>query len=69
MSPETVLAQRGDLKVTRADYDVELLRLPPDIRGGFATSEKRVADLLTRMLLTKEAPRRSRTRPGRCPIR
>ena len=54
MPPETVLAQRGDLKVTRADYDVELLRLPPDIRGGFATSEKRVADLLTRMLLTKE---------------
>ena len=54
MPPDTVLAQRGDLKVTRADYDVELLRLPPDIRGGFATSEKRVADLLTRMLLTKE---------------
>ena len=24
MSPDTVLAQRGDLKVTRADYDVEL---------------------------------------------
>ena len=54
MPPDTVLAQRGDLTVTRADYDIELLRLPPDIRGGFATSEKRVGDLLTRMLLTKE---------------
>ncbi|MBK7331025.1 MAG: hypothetical protein IPI87_00775 [Betaproteobacteria bacterium] len=47
-----MLAQRGDLKVTRADYDIELLRLPPDIRGGFATTERRVADLITRMLLS-----------------
>jgi parvulin-like peptidyl-prolyl isomerase len=54
MSPDTVLAESGGMKVTRRDYDIELLRLPPDIRGGFATSEKRVADLLTRMLLTKQ---------------
>ncbi len=54
MPPDTVLAESGGVKVTRADYDVELLRLPPNLRGGFATNEQRVADLLTRMLLTKQ---------------
>ena len=54
ISPETVLAEGAGSKVTFADFEVELLRLPPDIRGGFATSEKRVTDLITRMLLTKQ---------------
>lgn len=54
LPPDAVLAQSGKAKVTRADYDIELTRLPPEMRGGFATTEKRVADLLTRMLVTKE---------------
>lgn len=54
LPPDTVLAEAGGIKITRADYDVELQRLPPDLRGGFATNERRVADLLTRMLLTKQ---------------
>lgn len=54
LPPDTVLAESGKAKITRADYDLELTRLPPDLRGGFATTEKRVADLLVRMLVTKE---------------
>lgn len=54
LPPDTVLAERGPAKVTRADYELELTRLPADLRGGFATNEKRVADLLTRLLVTKE---------------
>jgi len=54
LPPDAVLAERGAAKVTRADYEIELTRLPPDLRAGFATSEKRVADLLTRLLVTKE---------------
>lgn len=54
LPPDAVLAERGAAKITRADYELELTRLPPDLRPGFATSEKRVADLLTRMLVTKE---------------
>jgi parvulin-like peptidyl-prolyl isomerase len=53
MAPETVLADNGIARVTRADYDLELTKLPPAIRGGFATSEKRVVDLINRMLVTK----------------
>jgi peptidyl-prolyl cis-trans isomerase C len=53
MPPETVLADNGIARVTRADYDLELTRLPANIRAGFATSEKRVADLINRLLVTK----------------
>lgn len=54
MAPDTVLIQSGGVAVTRADYDVDLLRLPPSLRGGFATDERRVGDLLVRMLLTRQ---------------
>ena len=53
MPGDTVLADNGIARVTRADYDLELTRLPPDMRGGFATSEKRVADLISRLLVTR----------------
>ena len=53
MAPETVLADNGLARVTRADYDLELTRLPDRIRGGFATSEKRIVDLINRILVTK----------------
>lgn len=53
MSPDTVLADNGIARVTRADYDLELTRLPEQVRGGFATSEKRVVDLINRLLVTK----------------
>ncbi|HET9340504.1 MAG TPA: peptidylprolyl isomerase [Casimicrobiaceae bacterium] len=53
MSPDTVLADNGIARITRADYDLELTKLPPAVRGGFATSEKRVVDLINRMLVTR----------------
>jgi peptidyl-prolyl cis-trans isomerase C len=48
-----VLVENAYAKVTRADYEAELLRLPPETRGGFANNPKRVYELLTRLLLTK----------------
>jgi peptidyl-prolyl cis-trans isomerase C len=50
---DEVLVENSYAKVTRGDYDAELLRLPPDMRAGFANSGKRVYDLLARLLLTK----------------
>jgi peptidyl-prolyl cis-trans isomerase C len=52
-SPDDVLVENSHAKVTRGDYEAELLRLPPDMRGGFANNGKRVYDLLSRLLLTK----------------
>jgi len=53
MPPDAVLADNGVVRITRADYDRELERLPPDMRHGFATTERRVADLISRMMLTR----------------
>jgi hypothetical protein len=43
-----VLADNGIARVTRADYDLELTAPAAGTRGGFATSEKRVVDLINR---------------------
>jgi len=48
-----VLVENRWAKITRGDYEAELLRLPADIRGGFAFDAKRVTDLLVRMLVSK----------------
>lgn len=53
MDPNAVLADNGVVRITRADYDLELQRLPAELRGGFPTSERRVADLIARMLATR----------------
>jgi len=52
-NPDEVLVENRWTKITRAEYEAELLRLPADIRGGFAVSLKRVTELLTRLLVTK----------------
>lgn len=60
-SPEDVVLVSNSLaKVTRADYDAELLKLPPEIRPGFANNARRVNDLLTRMLLQKSLAAQAR---------
>jgi len=57
---DQVLVENRWAKVTRADYEAELTRLPPDIRGGFAVNGKRVYDLLTRLLVTKSLAAQAR---------
>ena len=49
----TVLISNSVTSITRAEYDAELMKLPVDLRGGFANSAKRVNDLLVRMLQQK----------------
>ena len=55
-----VLVENQLARVTRGDYEAELLRLSPDIRGGFANSGKRVYDLVTRLLVTKSLAAQAR---------
>lgn len=52
-APSTVLIRNGLATLTRADYDFEITRLPPETRGGFGTDPARVNGLLNRMLVTK----------------
>jgi parvulin-like peptidyl-prolyl isomerase len=58
--PDQVLVENRWAKVTRGDYEAELLRLPPERRGGFAVDGKRVIDLLVRMLVTKSLAAQAR---------
>lgn len=55
-----VLVENRWAKVTRGDYEAELLRIPANIRGGFATDKKRVTDLLVRMLVGKSLATQAR---------
>ena len=51
--PPDVLARNRWIVLTRADYDAALSRVPEKQRYEFATSPKRVQDLLNSLLLTK----------------
>jgi len=52
-APDDVLAENATVKLTRADYEAELQRLPADYRSAFASDPKRVTDLLNNMVLGK----------------
>lgn len=55
-----ILISNSYATVTRAEYDAELLRLPPDLREGFANNARRVNDLLLRMLVQKSLAAQAR---------
>jgi peptidyl-prolyl cis-trans isomerase C len=64
--PPDVLAKNRWVQLTRADYDAALARIPEKMRFEFATSPKRVQDLLNTLLLTKTLAAQARahgTRP------
>ena len=64
--PPDVLAKNRWVQLTRADYDAALARVPEKSRFDFATSPKRVQDLLNTLLLTKTLAAQARahgTRP------
>jgi peptidyl-prolyl cis-trans isomerase C len=51
--PDDVLAENALVKITRADYETELDRLPADMRAAFATDTRRVTALLNNLLVGK----------------
>jgi peptidyl-prolyl cis-trans isomerase C len=53
LSPDAVLVSAPGARITKSDYDNELLRLPPDLRPGFANNARRIDDLLQRMIVTR----------------
>jgi len=50
---DPVLVENGPVKVYRSDYEAELMKVPPDIRAGFGNNQRRISDLLTRLLVQK----------------
>jgi peptidyl-prolyl cis-trans isomerase C len=50
---DPVLVENGTVKIRKSDYELELQRLPGDIRPGFANNERRINELLRRMLIER----------------
>ncbi len=53
VAPDEVLVESATVRLTRADYEAELQRLPPANRAGFGSDPKRVISLLNNMLVGK----------------
>ncbi|MBU6485283.1 MAG: peptidylprolyl isomerase [Betaproteobacteria bacterium] len=51
--PPDVFAKSHWMELTRADYDAALAKLPENLHWEFATSPKRIQDLLNGLLLNK----------------
>jgi peptidyl-prolyl cis-trans isomerase C len=51
---DTILLRRGDIAITRADWDAEMQRIPPKDRADFTANPRRVQQLVERMLTTRE---------------
>ena len=59
---DPVLVQNDGVKLYRSEYEAELLKLPADVRLGFADSPRRVNDLLTRLIVQKTLAAQARDR-------
>jgi peptidyl-prolyl cis-trans isomerase C len=57
---DDVLAENGLAKLTRADYETDLLRIPPDRRLEFAANPRRLTTLLNSLLIDKTLAREAR---------
>src|SRR2546427_12648616 len=52
-SPDDVLVENAFIKLTRADYEADLQRVPADRRAAFAADPKRLTAFLNNLLITK----------------
>jgi peptidyl-prolyl cis-trans isomerase C len=59
-APDEVLAENDSIKITRADYELELLRVPAEMRFEFAASPKRLTTLLNQLLVDKTLAQQAR---------
>lgn len=57
---DEVLAENATVKLTRYDYESDLLRVAPEMRGEFAASPKRLTMLLNTLLLDKTLAKQAR---------
>src|SRR3954468_6927263 len=59
--PGEVLAENAYAKLTRADYDAELSKVPPELRDEFASDPKRLTTMLNNMLIAKTLAAQARS--------
>lgn len=52
-APDDILAENARTRLTRADYDTDIQRVPPQMRDEFASDPKRLSMYLTNLLIVK----------------
>ncbi len=52
-APDEVLAENAQMRLTRADYDADMQRLPAEMRNEFASDPKRLTAYLNNLLVVK----------------
>ncbi|MEP6997966.1 MAG: hypothetical protein ABI900_09965, partial [Betaproteobacteria bacterium] len=52
-APDEVLAENAQMRLTRADYDADIQRLPAEMRDEFASDPKRLTAYLNNLLVVK----------------
>ena len=52
-SPDEVLAENAQTRLTRGDYDADIQRLPAEMRDAFASDPRRLSAYLTNLLIVK----------------
>jgi peptidyl-prolyl cis-trans isomerase C len=57
---DDVLAENAQVKLTRADYETDLLRIPPERRAEFAGNPNRLTMLLNSLLIDKTLAKQAR---------
>src|SRR4029453_2838650 len=57
---DPVLVRRGDIVITKSDYQTELHPTPEQDRASFAASTRRNRELIDRMLVTRELAAQAR---------
>jgi len=57
---DEILAENSLVKLTRTDYETDLLRVPPEMRPEFAASRKRLTMMLNNLLADKTLAKEAR---------
>jgi len=57
---DEILAENALVKLTRADYETDLLRVPPEQRAEFAANPKRLTGLLNNLIIDKTLAKEAR---------
>ena len=57
---DEVLAENGSVKLTRADYEADLLRVPPELRAEFAANPRRLTMVLNNLIIDKTLAKEAR---------
>ncbi len=50
---DPLLVERSGVQIRRSDFDAELMKMPADIRGGFAADKQRIGKMVQRLIVQR----------------